>query len=282
MSQVSPTQHPGQTERIYLDYAATAPLRPQSKAAMLEAWDILGNPSSVHGEGRAARAVLEIAREKVAALAGARPKQVVFTSGATEANAWALSGPWGSRLVSATEHASVLEPARKLGADIAPVDANGLVDLTWLDGWLANAGERPFVSVQMVNNETGVVQPIGEIARRVKAAGGIMHSDVTQAAGKEALAFAVQGLDLMSLSAHKIGGPMGVGALVQREDAGLPSLFIGGRSGNQPPGRNAERARYRWVWCSRRSRLERPSRHGNFRTLARPIRKRACGAPWRA
>lgn len=210
-------------ERIYLDYAATAPLRPAAREAMFAALAAGGNASSVHTEGRAAKQRIEEAREEVARLAGARPAQVVFTSGATEANNWVLAGLWKRRLVSTVEHASVLAPAERHGAALLPVDGDGLIRVDAAQGETGT-----LVSVQMANNETGVLQPVEDIAARVMEAGGVFHCDAVQAAGARALDFRSSGFAFMSLSAHKIGGPQGVGALVMRDEGRLPPLLLGG------------------------------------------------------
>ncbi len=214
---------------IYLDHNATAPLRPEALAAFGAALAQVGNPSSVHAFGRAARNSVERAREQVAALAGCQAAQVVFTGGGTEANNLALSGPRPSHLlVSAGEHDSVLQVDSR--REILPLLASGLLDLAALEARLqALRGDGPvLVSVMFANNETGVIQPIAEIARLVTAAGGLLHCDAIQAAGKLGLDFGGLGLDLMTLSAHKLGGPQGVGALVLREPLALAPLIKGG------------------------------------------------------
>ncbi len=181
------------TERAYLDWNATAPLRPQARAAMTEALDVVGNPSSVHGEGRSARRLVERARAQVAALAGADAGQVVFTSGGTEANMLALSPGWsgaGGRavwtrlLVSAIEHPSVGQGGRFAAGSVAciPATAQGLVDLAALREAL-RAGPA-LVSVMLANNETGVIQPVSEAAAMVHEAGGLLHVDAVQGAGR--------------------------------------------------------------------------------------------------
>jgi cysteine desulfurase len=198
--------------RTYLDHNASSTLRPEARDAMLAALDIVGNPSSVHAEGRRARAVVEDAREAVAALVGARPREVVFLSGGTEANNAILWAWWDALVVSSIEHDSVLEPARTCGARLVTVPATkaGVVDIGELRAILerdAKGMGRALVSVQMANNETGALQPLGEVAELTQAHGLALHSDAVQAAGKVALDFAGSGIDFMTLSAHKLGGP---------------------------------------------------------------------------
>ena len=219
------------SERTYFDWNATAPLRPGARAAMLAALDASGNASSVHGEGRTARQRVEAARRQVAALVGgAKVNQVTFVSGATEANALALQpGIAGRLFVSAVEHPSVLAGGRfaQEQVEILPVDGNGIVDLDALAGALVMA-ERPLVSVMLANNETGVIQPIAEIAAIVHAANGLLHVDAVQAAGRIPVDMCALGADLMSLSSHKIGGPQGAGALIVDSDQNLKPLIRGG------------------------------------------------------
>ncbi len=213
--------------RAYLDYNATAPIRPSAAAAVSEALQLGGNPSSVHAFGRAARARLEDARDSVAALAGARPEHLVFTSGGTEANNLALTWALGGRvLVSAGEHSSILEAAPK--AESVPLKGDGRVDLAALEELLAEAPLPSLVSLMLANNETGVIQPLAEAVRLARAAGVPVHCDAVQAAGKVALDIEDLGVQLLSLSAHKIGGPAGVGALVVAEDLSLEPLLRGG------------------------------------------------------
>jgi cysteine desulfurase len=226
------------TERVYLDWNATTPLRPEAKVAMTEAWELAGNPSSVHAEGRQARRMVEGARAAVAKAVGAASRNVTFTSGGTEANTLALApgvrragGPQAQRLlVSAIEHASVLTGGRfpPDRVDQFGVTSDGLIDLDQLRRAIA-AGPPALVSIMAANNETGAVQPITEAAEIVHSAGSLLHVDAIQAIGKIPFDINELGADLVSLSAHKIGGAKGVGALVAAEGVeGVEPLLRGG------------------------------------------------------
>ncbi|MFO1089418.1 MAG: cysteine desulfurase family protein [Hyphomicrobiales bacterium] len=224
--------------RAYLDHNATSPLRPEARAAMLRALDEAGNASSVHAEGRRARAVVEDARDTLAGLLGVRPDMIVFTSGGTEANALAFRALGVTRyLVSAVEHPSVHEAALAAGsATLVPVDSSGVVDLEALERLLAQGHGPALVSIMLANNETGVIQPVREAAEIVHRHGGVLHVDATQGLGRIPVRFAMTGADLMALSAHKFGGPVGAGALVVSDAVALLPLQRGGR---QEQGRRA-------------------------------------------
>jgi cysteine desulfurase len=212
---------------VYLDYNATAPVRPSVAEAVSRALDSPGNPSSVHAFGRSARRLLDESRETVAGLAGAPADGVIFTSGGTEANALAITG-WGRRrvLVSAIEHPSVL----KAGVvEIIPVEPKGTIDLAALERFLSASREPALVAVMLANNETGVVQPVAEVARLAKAHGAIVHCDAVQALGKIDVDLQTLGVDSLAVSAHKLGGPTGSGALLLADpDAAFSPLIEGG------------------------------------------------------
>lgn len=227
-------------EIVYLDHNATTAVRPEARKAVSRAMDVLGNPSSVHGAGRLVRCLLEDARERVAALAGTAPAEVVFTSGGTEANNLALSGvsPERRLLLSAVEHASVLDVAPE--AERIPVDADGVVDLAALEALLGADQGPALVSVMAANNETGVLQPVAEVCEIAHRHGAVVHCDAVQAAGKVVLDINGLGADLMTLSAHKIGGLTGAGALIVRGGLKLSARLKGGgqergrRAGTEP------------------------------------------------
>jgi cysteine desulfurase len=214
--------------RTYLDYNATAPLRPEAKAAICAALEHVGNASSVHGEGRKARDIIETAREQVAALVNAKPSEVVFTGGATEANNWALRAGWSAVFVAAFEHESVLAAGEASDARRVPipVGATGSADLAACD--LTAAPNRSLLTLQMANNETGVRQDICAAAEWAHARGIAFHTDAAQTVGRIAIDFAALRADLMSLSGHKFGGPQGIGALVIRDGFELAPFLKGG------------------------------------------------------
>jgi cysteine desulfurase len=211
-------------QQVYLDHNATTPVLPAVAAAMVEALARVGNPSSVHGAGRAARQAIDEARRQVATLVGAPTESVVFTSGGTEANNLALVGA-GDVVVSAIEHDSVLRAVPD--AARVPVTAQGVVDPAALDAQLGRA-KADIVSVMLANNETGAIQPVAEIAAVAHRHGALVHCDAIQAAGRIDVDFETLGVDLMSLSAHKLGGPMGVGALLVRPGVAVAARALGG------------------------------------------------------
>ncbi|QND20107.1 cysteine desulfurase [Rhizobium leguminosarum bv. viciae] len=240
--------------RLYLDWNATAPLHPAARAAIMRAIDVFGNPNSVHGEGRAARAAIEGARRKVAALVGTDAGSVVFTSGATEAANLALTPDFrmgrtplrlGQLYFSAIEHPAVREGGRFTREKMTeiPVTEAGVVDLDALSRLLDahdKAAGLPMVAVMLVNNETGIVQPVEAAAKIVHAHGGLFVVDAVQAAGRIALDIEKIGADFLIVSSHKIGGPKGAGALIARGEALMPKPLIQGggqerghRSGTQ-------------------------------------------------
>ncbi len=217
---------------VYLDYNATAPAQPEVIKAMAETMALgATNPSSVHAPGREARRRIEKAREEVAALVGADAEQVIFTMGGTEANNLVLAGCGVPRiLVSAVEHAAVLRVAlmKSQNTNVIPVSVDGVVDLDALDR-LLGADEAPaLVSVMAANNETGVLQPIKDVVEISRSHDAKVHTDAAQAAGKVAIDFSGWNVDFMTLSAHKIGGPQGVGAVICRKRDDLRPIILGG------------------------------------------------------
>jgi cysteine desulfurase len=215
--------------RTYLDHNATSPLRPSVKAAMLGAMDAHGNPSSIHGEGRKVRKLMDDAREQLAFYLGCLPQMMTFTASGTEANNMALRCVGAEHLVvSAIEHPSVLAAARATGKSIEllPVDQFGHVRLEALQGLLGKP--NTLVSIMLANNETGVVQDIAAIVDVSNAAGALVHVDAVQAFGKRPVNFGILGCDMMTVAAHKVGGPVGVGALVVRDGLAIEPLMVGG------------------------------------------------------
>ncbi|WP_439597235.1 cysteine desulfurase family protein [Falsiroseomonas sp.] len=211
---------------LYLDANASEPLRPEARAAALAALDLPGNPSSVHAAGRAARQLLERARDQLAARFGTAPAEVVFTGGGTEANALAIQGLGAGRrlLVGATEHPAVLAAAP--GATVLPVLADGRLDLAALAAALE--GPPALVCLMAANNETGVLHPLAEAVALCRARGALLHVDAVQAAGRVPLSLAGLGADSLAISGHKLGGPKGAGALLLRPGLALAPLIAGG------------------------------------------------------
>jgi cysteine desulfurase len=242
-----------QPKRAYLDHNATAPIRPAAERALVAALNLPGNASSIHGEGRVARGEIDRARDAVAALVGAKPANVVFTSGGTEAAAMALRPglrseglPQGAALllVGAMEHPCVLSGHgfASEAVETIPVDADGVIDLAWLATRLARhragSGQGPaLVSVQLANNETGLIQPVADIASLAHANGALVHSDAVQALGRLPVDMGALGVDVLTLSAHKMGGPKGIGALVLADGVTMAAPLI--RGGGQERSRRA-------------------------------------------
>jgi cysteine desulfurase len=230
------------SNRLYLDWNATAPLHPAAREAMLRAMDLFGNPNSVHGEGRAVRAAIEAARRQVAALTGAEPAHVTFTSGATEAANMVLTPEFrmgrtplavGHLYISAIEHPALREGGRFAKDRISeiPVTSEGIVDLGALERLLSahdKANGLPMVAVMLANNETGIIQPVSAAAKVTQAHGGLFVVDAVQAAGRVPLDINEIGADFMIVSSHKIGGPKGAGALVSRGEILMPKPLIHG------------------------------------------------------
>jgi len=230
---------------VYLDHAATTPMLPEAARVLAEQLVRTGNPSSLHGSGRAARRVVEEARERLAAALGARPSEVVWTSGGTEADNLAIKGMFWSRrnqdgrrrrlLVSAVEHHAVLDPAfwmaEHAGAELVllPVDADGMVDVDALREELERSGDQvALVSVMWANNEVGTIQPLDDVVALARRYGVPVHADAVQAVGQVPVDFAASGLDAMTVSGHKVGGPGGAGALLARRGLDLTPVLHGG------------------------------------------------------
>ncbi|WP_132956877.1 cysteine desulfurase family protein [Rhizobium sp. BK251] len=230
------------TARLYLDWNATAPLHPAARAALLRAIDLFGNPSSVHGEGRAVRAAIEMARRQVAALVGADPAHVTFTSGATEAANTVLTPDFrmgrkpvavGHLYRSAIEHPALREGGRfaRENTSEIPVTSGGVADLAALDAMLGSHDKEsglPMVAIMLANNETGILQPVEEASSIVRSHGGIFVVDAVQAAGRVPVDINKIGADFLIVSSHKIGGPKGVGALISRGEVLMPAPLIHG------------------------------------------------------
>ncbi len=213
----------------YLDYNASAPVLDVVIDAISETLRMTGNPSSQHSYGRQLKALLRQARQDILASAGAGNADLVFTSSGTEANNLALHGiGHGAIATSSVEHLSILEPAKKRGAYIIPVNRNGMIKLDLLESWLQKQGEGALVSIQVANSETGIIQPVDAILRLTRAYKAFLHMDSTQAYGKISWSFDDTGVDAATLSAHKIGGPKGIGALIIKKGLPLKPMFFGG------------------------------------------------------
>jgi cysteine desulfurase len=229
------------SELTYLDYNATAKIRPEAVAAVISALEVGANPSSTHAAGRKARAMVERARAEVAALVGARPDMTTFVSGGVEANALAIESALADgcsrAIISATEHDAVWATAHAVfpKVEVWPVDETGVADLGWLSDALSRAG-RPLVCLMAANNETGVIQPVAAVSALVRETGGWLHVDAVQAAGKIVLDATALGADTLALSGHKVGGPQGVGALVAGPEIAITRRLHGG---GQERGRRA-------------------------------------------
>jgi cysteine desulfurase len=215
--------------RVYLDHNATSPLRPAAKAAMLAAMDVTGNPSSIHGEGRKARKLMDDARDALSFKLGCLPQMMTFTSSGTEANNMALRGVGAEHiLVSAVEHPSVLAAAKANGkiVELIPVDEFGRVKIDALQAMLGRP--NTLVSVMIANNETGIVQPIADVIDTAHKSGALVHVDAVQGFGKRQVNFGLLGCDMMTVAAHKVGGPIGIGALIVRDGLVIEPLLAGG------------------------------------------------------
>lgn len=218
-------------DRIYLDYNASAPLLPIAADAMIKIMHEPHNASSIHGFGREGRSQIETARRHIAALIGTDSEQIIFNSGATEGNNTVIKHfrtqyPKEQIIAGTSEHSAVLEADADLV--LSPVDENGRIDLNALEAHLTNGTKTSLVSIMLVNNETGVIQPIKDIADLVHKHGAFLHCDAVQAAGRISVNMQETGIDFMTLSSHKIGGPQGVGALALRLCGETPCLIQGG------------------------------------------------------
>ncbi len=226
--------------RTYLDHAATTPMLPEAVRAMTNELTRVGNASAAHGSGRAARRVVEDARDVVAARLRAEPMEVIFTSGGTEADNLAVKGAYWSRatgirrrvVTSAVEHHAVLDSvgwlvaAEGAAASYLSVDSSGRVSPE--DVWSAVSADTAVATVMWANNEVGALQPVADVAAAARSCGAVSHSDAVQAVGHVPIDFTASGLDLLSFTAHKLGGPYGVGALLARREVGLTALLHGG------------------------------------------------------
>ena len=262
---------------VYLDANATEPLRPEARAAMLAALDVTGNPSSVHAAGRAARRILEDARETLAARFGVLAQNLVFTSGGTEADALAIHALGAGRrvIVGATEHDAVRAAAP--AALSLPVDRDGVADLDALAAWLAE-GPPALVCLMLANNETGTIQPIAEAAELCRRHGAWLHVDAVQAAGRIDVRLPALGAHSIAISSHKLGGPPGAGALLLAPEVAVDrAADRRWRPGTRPPRRHPSPARDRRVRRRRIGRVRMPQRSRHC--AMRPRRRRSRKAP---
>ncbi len=217
---------------IYLDYNATSPLLPSVKDAMDALGTVPMNPASIHSAGRAAKKHLEDARATIASAVSAFPNEVLFVGSGSEANNMVLRAfaPTHALLVSSVEHAAIAKPASMLGGAVIPVDNNGVVKLDVLEQMLAALGGKPaLISVMLANNETGVIQPIAEVVKLARTHGALVHTDAVQALGKISIDWGMLGVDMLTLCAHKAGGPVGAGALLIRNDLPIKPFIVGGK-----------------------------------------------------
>ncbi|NLE97617.1 MAG: cysteine desulfurase, partial [Propionibacterium sp.] len=215
---------------VYFDHAATSQVRPLAAEQLMQKLQLVGNPAALHRAGQRARAQLEEAREQLADAMGAQPAEVIFTSGGSESDSLAVLGGWGASgrprcLVSAIEHPAVLGAVER-GAEVLPVTSAGVVAADAAAGLI---DERTgLVSVQLVNNETGIIQPIDDLRRLAHASGAWFHTDAVQAVGNIPVSFRDSGVDMMTISAHKLGGPVGIGALIARKEIEPHPIGLGG------------------------------------------------------
>lgn len=220
---------------LYFDYNSTSPISKIAKQRIIECADLPLNPSSIHQYGRKAKLILEESRIKIAKMLGldlrAMDYELTFCSSATEANNIVMLGYAADKiLVSATEHPSILKLSqRKEYVNILPVDSNGIVSLVEMEEWLKkNQGQKVVVAIMMANNETGIIQPIDKISKLVHDYGGALHCDMVQVPGKTEFDISKLDIDFITISSHKIGGPLGIGALVHKNKYKLESILIGG------------------------------------------------------
>jgi len=261
------------TERIYLDYNATARIRPEVISTMAETMASVGNASSVHSAGRAARKAVETARKQVAALVGAQSDQVIFTSGGTEADNQAMASTDPERtFVCAIEHPAVLDASPI--AKRFPVDASGVADLAALDRLLSETPEPQLVALMLANNETGVLQPVSEAAEIAHKYGAQFHCDAVQAVAKIPVDFQSLGADTMAMTGHKFGGPQGIGALIVRDRNTVNCLIQGGGQENGLRGGTESVALIAALGTAAEIALERMADYGRLERMRDRMEKR--------